>query len=86
MINTYITIPIEVEAMQYNRDNLNDLIKFTKCSNVNVTIRNGKFNCTATLNEIKFLIIEDDYVVKNADGSINILSQDNFEKLYLKKE
>ena len=86
MINTYITIPIEVEAMQYNRDNLNDLIKFTGCSNISIIIKNGKFNCMVTLNEIKLLIIEDDYVVKNADGSINILSQDNFEKLYIKKE
>lgn len=86
MSNKYITIPIEVEALQFKKDNLSELVMFIECSNFELSKKGESFNCLITINGAKLLVIEGNFVVKKSDKTISVMTEDVFNKNYIKKE
>ena len=86
MADKYISIPVEVEAIQFSIDTLSDIVLFTECTNFQLTKKNGIYNCLITVDGVKLLLIESNYVVKNSEGDISVVTQEVFDKSYIKKE
>ena len=86
MADKYISIPIEVEAVQFNIDNVSDVVIFSGCSNFQITKKGNMYNCLITVDGIKLLVIEGNYIVKDKDGKISVITEDIFNKTYIKKE
>lgn len=85
MSNKYETIPHEVEAIQLSFMTMGAIVELTKATNYNVTIKNGTVNMIITVNNVKMLAIETDYVVKDGD-EILIVKKKDFEQNYRKVE
>lgn len=86
MATKYISIPVEIEAIQFSTATLSDIIIFTECTNFQLTKKNGVYNCLITVNGVKLLLIEGNYVTKNSSGDINVVTAEVFEASYIKKE
>ena len=86
MADKYVTVQREVEALQFNIMSFNELAFFLGSGNFQITMKDGKCNCTALLDGVKTLIIENDWLVKSAAEKISIVKPDEFEKEYIKKE
>lgn len=86
MINKYINIPIEVEAVQFKIENVSEVVILSECSNFQIMKRGDIYNCLITVDGVKLLIIEGNYIIKNKDGKISVLTEDIFNKTYIKKE
>ena len=86
MATKYISIPIEIEAIQFDITTLSDIIVFTQCSNFQLSKKSGVYNCLITVDGIKLLLIEGNYVTKNSSGDIEVITKEIFEKSYIKKE
>lgn len=86
MATKYISIPVEIEAIQFSVATLSDIIIFTECTNFQLTKKNGVYNCLITVNGVKLLLIEGNYVTKNSSGDINVVTAEVFEASYIKKE
>lgn len=86
MATKYISIPVEIEAIQFSVATLSDIIVFTECTNFQLTKKNGVYNCLITVNGVKLLLIEGNYVTKNSSGDINVVTAEVFEASYIKKE
>ena len=86
MATKYISIPVEIEAIQFSTATLSDIIIFTECTNFQLTKKNGVYNCLITVNGMKLLLIEGNYVTKNSSGDINVVTAEVFEASYIKKE
>lgn len=84
---TYISIPVEIEAIQFSPLTLGEIPVFTKSTSFSFTIKGGKYNCLVTVNGgEKLLIIEDDFIIRDKSGIISIMKPDDFNKKYIKKE
>lgn len=86
MATRYISIPIEIEAIQFSVATLSDIIVFTECTNFQLSKKGNLYNCLITVNGLKLLVIEGNYVIKNQNGDIEIMTAEIFEKSYIKKE
>lgn len=86
MADKYVSIPVEIEALQFNVSNLSELVVFAGCTNFQLSKKGNTYNCLITVNGMKLLVIETNYVIKNASGDIKIMTADVFEKSYVKKE
>lgn len=86
MATKYISIPVEIEAIQFSVATLSDIIIFTECSNFQLSKKSGVYNCLITVDGVKLLLIEGNYVTKNSDGDISVVTQEVFESSYIKKE
>ena len=86
MADKYISIPVEIEAIQFSIATLSDIIIFTECTNFQLSKKGGVYNCLITVDGVKLLLIEGNYVTKNSDGAIEVLTAEVFEKSYIKKE
>ena len=86
MSDKYITIPTEVEAKKIKKDNHSELVMFTECSNFEFSKKGELFNCLITINGAKLLVIEGSFVVKKSDKTILVMTEDVFNKNYIKKE
>ena len=86
MIETYITIPTEVEALKFSLMSLMELVTFTKCTDFKVSMKNGKANCLVTIDGATLLIVEGSYIVKDSNGTIRVFAEDIFNETYIKKE
>ena len=86
MATKYISIPVEIEAIQFSVATLSDIIIFTECTNFQLTKKNGVYNCLITVNGAKLLLIEGNYVTKNSSGDITVVTAEVFEASYIKKE
>lgn len=86
MINKYISIPIEVEAVQFKIENVSEVVILSECSNFQIMKKGDIYNCLITVDGVKLLIIEGNYIIKNKDGKISVLTEDIFNKTYIKKE
>ena len=73
MATKYINIPVEIEAIQFSTATLSDIIIFTECTNFQLTKKNGVYDCLITVNGVKLLLIEGNYVTKNSSGDINVV-------------
>lgn len=86
MPTKYISIPVEIEAIQFSVLTLSDIIVFTQCTNFQLSKKNGVYNCLITVDGVKLLLIEGNYVTKDSDGKISVLTAEVFESSYIKKE
>ena len=86
MINKYISIPVEIEAVQFNIENVSEVVILSGCSNFQITKKGDIYNCLITVDGIKLLVIEGNYVIKDRDGKISVVTEDIFDKTYIKKE
>ena len=59
---------------------------FTECSNFEFSKKGELFNCLITINGAKLLVIEGSFVVKKSDKTILVMTEDVFNKNYIKKE
>ena len=84
--NKYRRKSTEIEAIQFSVATLSDIIIFTECTNFQLTKKNGVYNCLITVNGVKLLLIEGNYVTKNSSGDINVVTAEVFEASYIKKE
>lgn len=86
MATKYVSIPVEIEAIQFSVETLSDIIVFTECSNFQLSKKSGVYNCLITVDGVKLLLIEGNYVTKNSDGDIAVVTEEVFESSYIKKE
>lgn len=86
MATKYVSIPVEIEAIQFSIATLSDIIIFTECSNFQLSKKSGVYNCLITVDGVKLLLIEGNYVIKNSDGDISVVTEEVFESSYIKKE
>lgn len=86
MINKYISIPVEVEAVQFKIEDVSDVVVLSRCSNFQITKKGDIYNCLITVDGIKLLVIEGNYVIRNKEGKISVVTEDIFNKTYIKKE
>lgn len=85
MADKYISIPIEIEALQFTPLTLGEIPVFTKCSNFQFSLKDNKYNCVITVDAIKLLVIEDDFII-NDKGKISVMKPNEFNSKYIKKE
>lgn len=81
----YETVPHEVEAIQLTLMTLGDVVALTGATGYNVTLKNGTLNLIITVNNVKMLVIQDDWIVKD-DDEILIVKKRDFEANYRKLE
>ena len=86
MINKYISIPIEVEAVQFKIENVSEVVILSGCSNFQIMKKGDIYNCLITVDGVKLLVIEGNYIIKDKDRKISVLTEDVFNKNYIKKE
>ena len=86
MATKYVSIPVEIEAIQFDVTTLSDIIVFTECSNFQLSKKSGVYNCLITVDGVKLLLIEGNYVTKNSNGNISVVTAEVFESSYIKKE
>ena len=84
---TYISIPIEIEAIQFTPLTLGLIPEFTGCTSMQFSIKDNKYQCLISVNNgVKLLVIESDYIIKDKTGNISIMKPDVFERTYIEKE
>lgn len=86
MVDRYISIPYEVDALRFTVNSLSELVLFTECSNFELSKKGDLYNCLITIKGKKLLVIEGNYVIKEKDGNIVLMTEDIFNKSYIKKE
>lgn len=86
MATKYVSIPVEIEAIQFSVATLPEIIIFTECTNFQLTKKGGVYNCLITVDGVKLLLIEGNYVTKTAEGDIAVVTEEVFNKSYIKKE
>lgn len=87
MATKYISIPVEVEAIKFDITTLSEIIIFSECLNFQLSKKGNLYNCLISLGGgVKLLVIEGDYVVKDADRNISVVISEIFESSYIKKE
>lgn len=80
----YIKKPIIIEAVQFTRDNINEIRSF--CGEIH-TIKtprciNGKMTAIINTLEGKYNVIEGDYIIKGIQGEFYPCKEDIFEMTY----
>ena len=79
--------PVEIEAIQFTRDNFDEIVKFTNGKAENFTIErclNGKCFCEIPTLEGVMTANEKDYIIKGVNGEFYPCKSDIFEKTYEK--
>lgn len=69
----YVHKPIEVDAIQYNGDNKEDLVTFTKGG----TLSGSILGCS-----IGLIISKGDWIIKESNGRFYLCTPEMFEKMY----
>lgn len=69
----YVYKPIEVDAIQYNGDNKEDLVAFTKGG----TLSGSILGCS-----IGLIISKGDWIIKESNGRFYLCTPEMFEKMY----
>lgn len=87
MIEKYISIPEEIEAVQFKITTMSEVVVLSRCTNFQLSQKSGQYNCLVTVNDgEKLLIVEGDYVIRDSLGKISVMKADIFAKSYIKKE
>lgn len=79
--------PVEIEAIQFTRDNFDEIAKFTNGNAKNFSTEkcpNGKCFCEITTLEGVMTATEKDYIIKGVDGEFYPCKPCIFEKTYEK--
>ncbi len=85
MIKTYRKKPVDIEAVQFTRDNFTEVAVFTGGAAKNFTIEkriNGKCSCTLITHEGRQQVLEGRYIVKGQHGEFYSCNKDIFERTY----
>ena len=85
MIKRYRKKPIEIEAIQFTRDNVEEIKEFTEGNAFNFRTErsiNGKSYCEIKILEGTMTATEGDYIIKGVTGAFYPCKPDVFEKTY----
>lgn len=83
----YISIPVEIDAVQFSIATLSELVIFSGCDNFQLSSKDGVYQCLLTVNNgQKLLVVTDDYVIKDTNGRISVMKPDVFNQSYIAKE
>lgn len=82
--------PVEVEVMQFNRNNFDEIVKFTNGKAINFQTEliypKGKCWCEIQTLEGVMKASEKDYIIKGVNGEFYPCKPDIFDKTYEKIE
>lgn len=81
--------PVEIEAVQFTRDNWDEVVSFTNGAAQNLTIErrpDGKCTCIIPTLEGDHIVNERDYIIKGAIGEFYPCKQYIFESTYERVE
>lgn len=85
----YRKLPVEIEAIRFNRDSFEEIKKFTNGKAHDfITERriNGKSYCSIDTLEGVHTVTEGDYIIKGVNGEFYPCKPDIFKKTYEKVE
>ena len=90
----YVTKPERVEAMQFTRNNFQELVEFTGGIARDMEIErriDGKCTCLLVSDDVNTFtpltyIGEGDYVIKKPKGGFRALTKRSFERMYFPEE
>lgn len=86
----YVSIPKEIEAVQFTGNNLNEIIMYLDVSEISIRLErrpDAVASCIITTKlGVKLVALQGDYITKDNVGNISIIKSDIFEKDYIKKE
>ena len=85
MIKKYRKKPIEIEAIQFTRDNVEETKEFTEGNAFNFRTErsiNGKSYCEIKILEGTMTATEGDYIIKGGKCEFYPCKPDIFEKIY----
>ena len=85
MIKKYRKKPIEIEAIQFTRDNVEETKEFTEGNAFNFRTErciNGKSYCEIKTLGVTITATEGDYIIKCINGEFYPCKPDIFEKTY----
>ena len=85
MIKKYQKKPVKIEAVQFTRDNVEEIKEFTEGNAVNFRTErfiNGKSYCEIKTLEGTMTATEGDYIIKGVNGEFYPCKPDIFEKTY----
>lgn len=82
----YVSIPVEIEAIQFLNNNFNELISFTGVENIQMEFKDGRWSCTINTPLARLVVMEKDYIIKSETNMLSVLKPDIFEKSYTAKE
>lgn len=77
--------PVEIEAVQFTRDNWAEIVSFTNGAARDITIErrpNGKCTCIIPTLEGDHIANENDYIIKGVNGEFYPCKPDIFSKTY----
>lgn len=77
--------PVEIEAVQFTRDNWAEIVSFTNGTAKDLTIErrpNGKCTCIIPTLEGDHTATENDYIIKGVNGEFYPCKPDIFAKTY----
>ena len=77
--------PVIIEAIQFNRNNWNEILEFTNNTAHTITIEkrmDGKCTCIIPTLEGEHIANEGDYIIKGVKGEYYPCKQDIFEMTY----
>lgn len=81
--------PVEIEAVQFTRDNWDEVVSFTNGAAQNLTIErrpDGKCTCVIPTLEGDHTASEHDYIIKGVKGECYPCKPDIFEQTYERVE
>lgn len=81
----YLSIQVEVDAVQFTGSNIDEILALTNASNIEIQIKDGIASCLITINGIKLLVLNTDYIIKDSESKITIMKQDVFNRNYIKE-
>ena len=81
----YLSVQTEVDAVQFTGGNVTEVIQLTESDNIQLQIKDGIASCLITINGIKLLILNTDYIIKDSESKITIMKQDVFNRNYIKE-
>ena len=84
-VNTYITKPCEIQAIQFTRNNFDKVVKFTEGNAFNLIIErcpNGNCYCEIKTLEGNMTATENDYIIRGLRGEYYPCKPDVFLKKY----
>lgn len=81
---TYQTKSVLVDAIQFTRDNMKEVLNFTdgKANIVTERCPNGKSYCNIDTPQGTMKALEGDYIIKGVNGEFYHFNPDIFEKTY----
>lgn len=85
MIRTYRKKPVDIQALQFNRDNFTEVERFTGGAAHTFTIErrpNGIATCIIQTLEGQHIATEGDYIIRGVEGEFYPCKPGIFEKTY----